>query len=100
MSSSMAGVTGERPVPSRSALRRCNVCCTEPWLSCRGSSAAITLHLLLEGADRRIERGQLTFSCITPVAEHSQLALLMAAAAASPMLHDRKGRGMYDDFNL
>jgi hypothetical protein len=37
------------------------------------------LDLLLQGADRRIQGGQLALSAITPEGEHLELALLMAA---------------------
>jgi hypothetical protein len=37
------------------------------------------LDLLLQGADRRIQGGQLPLSAITPEGEHLEFALLMAA---------------------
>jgi hypothetical protein len=37
------------------------------------------LHLLLQGADRGIEGGQLTFDTVAPEAQHAQATLLVPA---------------------
>ena len=66
------------------------------------SPVAIALHLLLQGADRRIDGSELPFDAVTPEAQHPQLALLVAtksrrtvtrvAAAAKGGEHGKLGK--------